>query len=170
MMHAVLLSTAMMVVGLPLMWLSRRGFFGSRNAYEHAQEELRQHGRAVLSPPLTLRMFGAGPLVLDASGLTIHQWRSKVSYAWTDIPEPFTLQLDARNSRISFRHRRRNGNYGKRKLFRNTGDEYVNVRQTITSAYAMGWDNLLCLLNEGRTRDAVPLVMPAPHVPLPAGM
>ena len=168
--HAILLGIAVVVLGLSVIWLSRRGFFGSRNAYAHAQGELRQHGRAVLSPPMTLRMFGAGPLVLDANGLTIHQWRSKDSYAWADIPEPFTLQLGTRSSRISFRHRRRNGNYGKRKLFRNTGDEYVNARQTITSAYAMGWDNLLGLLNEGRTRDAVPPGMPALHVPPPAGL
>lgn len=166
--HAALLGIATVVLGLPLMWLSRRGLFGSRNAYVHAQEELREHGRAVLSPPMTLRMLGAGPLVLDANGLTVHQWRSKDFYAWADMPEPFTLQLGTRNSRISFQHRRRNGNYGKRKLFRNTRDEYVNVRRTITSAYAMGWDNLLGLLNEGRTRLAVPPGTPVAHVPPPA--
>lgn len=168
--HAALLGIATVVLGLPVIWLSRRGLFGSRNAYVHAQEELRQHGRAVLSPPMTLRMLGAGPLVLDANGLTVHQWRSKDFYAWADMPEPFTLRLGTRSSRISFQHRRRNGSYGKRKLFRNTRDEYVNVRRAITSAYAMGWDNLLGLLNEGRTREAVPLGTPTPHVPPPAGL
>lgn len=155
--HVLLMVVVITLFGLPLLWLSRRGLLGSRNAYVRAQEELRQHGKTLLSPPLMVRLLGVGPLALDVNGLTVHYWRSTNFYSWTSIVEPFTIQLDTRTPRIVFEHCIKNGKFGKRKLFGKPRSEYICVRRTVTSAYAIGWDNLVQLLNEGRTRATEPV-------------
>lgn len=53
------------------------------------------------------------------------------------------------------------------KLFGNTRDEYINVPRTILSAYAIGWDNLLKLLNEGRVWEFAGDASPSSPAPAP---
>ena len=171
MVHGLVGALGAVAVGLPLMWLSRRGLFGSKAAYAHAQSELREHHRVVLSPPIIQRMVGTGPIILDCSGLTVNRWGKKDFYAWCDVTKPFELQLGTRNSHIFFSHKRRNPNFGRKGFFRNTKSEHIEDRQTIGCAYAMGWDNLLSLLNEGRSRplDAGVVLSPVitPTLPVP---
>lgn len=156
-----------LALGSSLFWLSRRSL-RSRKACLCAREDLHRHGRAVLSPPLLRRLLGLGPLVLDVEGMVVHRRRSVDHYTWVDVPEPFTLKPSRAMPRVGFRHRRRNPNYGKRRLFGNTRDEFVTVQRAITSAYGLRWSDLLDLLNAGRNRPAAFPAVPMPHVPLSA--
>lgn len=164
-MHVLLMAVGSVVIGLPLLWLGCRGWFGSRKAFAVAQDELRQRGRVLLTPTLAARILGAGPLIMDRSGLTIIAWRSSSSYLWLDVTAPFEQRSCNSNSSILFLHRVKNPNYGKWKLFRNTRDISLKTRQTIPSAYGIGWDNLLLLLNEARSlglSEEVPTGLPNP--------
>lgn len=165
MLHVMLLAIAALALGSSLFWLSRRGL-RSKRTFIRGREELHRHGRTVFNPPLLRRLFGLGPLALDAKGIVVHRRRSMDHYAWADIAEPFTLKQGKAMSRVIFLHRCRNANYRKRRLFGNTRDEFITLRRSITSAYGMGWQDFLELLNESKARIAATAVASVSCTPL----
>ena len=149
-----LLAVALMsiVIGLPVLWFRRRGSPGSKRTYDRLMKEFEQHGRICLLSTGFAKLFGAGPIILDTSGFTLHQGNIEQFYAWENTTKPFYLEERVKQgTRIVFHYREENNNFGRKSLFRNTKDKFIDRRKTIESAYSLGYGNLLILLNTIRS-------------------
>ena len=127
---------------------------GRRSAsYQRACEELDRNGRTSVEANFSAKLFGTGPIVLDAHGFTFDASKTALSYAWSEIQKSLSIAATfPYTHNIVFYVLKRNHHFGERRLFVNTKDECVLTQGKLPCSYATGQHRLIELMNRLRNQ------------------
>jgi hypothetical protein len=155
--HGVALAAGFFIISKAIAWFTGRGSFGAQAAYGRACKDLNHNGRTSIQANLFARLCGTGPIALDAQGFAFSQGfafrksTTLLAYAWSEIQKPLSIESTGQTSHdIVFFVLRRNKNFGKRRIFANTKDEFVLIRGQLPCSYSTGQTGLLELMNRLR--------------------
>lgn len=79
--HGLGLAITFCIASKTNVWLTGRGGFGAKAAYRRACEELDRNGRTSVEANFSAKLFGTGPIVLNADGFTLKASKTALTYA-----------------------------------------------------------------------------------------